>query len=111
MPSISSLLLRLAVLEAEDRRVQRHVDQVVAILRRQAGDIRLHGQLRPGHADHLEPLLVDFDVAPDRIVGAEERRRRGFAEHGDRRGADVLGVVEEAARHDAQVARSRRSRG
>ena len=72
------LVLRLAVFEAEDRRVQRHVDQVVAILRRDAGDVALHGQLRPGDADHLEPLIVDLDVAADRIVGAEQRRRRAL---------------------------------
>ena len=86
MPSISSFCAALAVLEPEDRRVERHVDQVVAILRRQAGDVGLHGQLRAGDADHLEPLLVHLHVAADRIVGAEERRRRAFAEHRDRRG-------------------------
>ena len=97
------LLLRLPVFEAEDRRVQRDVDQVVAILRRQAGDVRLHGQLRPGDADHLEPLLVDLDVTPDRIVGAEERRRGGFAQHRDRRGAGRFALVEEAAGHEREV--------
>ena len=97
------LLLRLAVFEPEDRRVQRHVDQVVAILRRKAGDVGLHGELRTGDADHLEPLLVDLHVPADRIVGAEERRGGCFAEHGDGRRAGGLALVEEPARDQRQV--------
>ena len=91
------LLLRLAVFEAEDRRVQRDVDQVVAILRREPGNVGLHGELRTGDADHLEPLLVDLHVTADRVVGAEERRGGCFPEHGDRRRAGGFALVEEPA--------------
>ena len=80
--------------------MQRHVDQVVAILGRQARDVGLHRELRTGDADHLKPLLVDLDVRADRIVGAEERRRRAFAEHGDRRRRRRLGLGEEPARDE-----------
>ena len=101
------LLLRLAVFEPEDRRVQRHVHQVVAILRRKARDIGLHGELRSGDANHLEPLLVDLHVTSDRIVGTEERRSGRFAENGNRRGAGGFTLVEEPAGDQRQVGNGR----
>ena len=111
MPSISSFCRALPVLEPEDRRIERHVDQVVAVLRRQAGDVGLHGQLRSGDADDLEPLLVDLHVPADRIVGAEQRRGRAFAEHRDRRRRRRFRLVEEAAADDLQVGDRRVGRG
>ena len=66
----------LSVLEPEHRRVERHVNQVVPVLRGKPGHVRLRGQLRPGDAYHLEPLLVDLHELPDRIVSAEQCRPR-----------------------------------
>ncbi len=103
MPSISSAVAAVDVLEPEDRRLERNVNQVVAVLRRHARDVGLHGQLRPAHADDLEPLLVHLDVLADGIVGAEERRGGAFAQHGDGRRRLGLGVGEEAAVDELQV--------
>ena len=70
--------------------MQRHVDDVVAVLRRQTGHVGLHGELRPGDADHAEPLLVHLDEPADRILGPEERGGRRLAEHGDGGGRVVV---------------------
>ena len=88
------------VLEPEDGRVQRDVNEVVAVLRRQAGDIRLHGQLRTANADDLEPLVVDLYVVADRIVGSKKRRRCALTQHGNRRRGIGFGFGEESPVHE-----------
>jgi hypothetical protein len=50
--------------------------KVVAILRRQPGQIGLRDGLRSRQTDHAEPLLVDLHEAPERIVYAEGRVMR-----------------------------------
>src|SRR5205814_8224263 len=94
--------LTVVVLEPEYRRAGRHVDDVVAILTRQAGHVCLRHRLRGGDADRLIPLAVHLDEAPDRIAQAEEAYARGVAEDANRRGARRLGVGEEAAGSDLQ---------
>jgi hypothetical protein len=64
----------------------------------------LHAELRTGHADHAQPLIVHLDIASDGFFGTEERRLRAFAEHSHRRRALVLSLVEEAASSEPQVA-------
>ena len=88
------------VLEPEDGRMQRDVNEVVAILRRETGDIRLHGQLRAANADDLKPLVVDLYVVANRIVGSKKRRRRALAQHGYRCRGVGFGFGEESAVHE-----------
>ena len=57
----------------------------------------------PRHADHAEPLIVDLDVAADRILGAEQRRGRRFTQHRHRGRRGRFRLVEEPSRGDRGV--------
>ena len=74
----------VAVLQTQERRTHRHVDDVVPILRRNAGHVGLGAELRAHGPDHAEPLFVDLHPLADGIARAEERRSGGFAEHAHR---------------------------
>ena len=89
--------LALRVLQAEDGRGERRVDDVVAILGRQAARFVLRRELRAGDADDAEPLLVDLHVLAERGLAAEQRRAHALAQHRDRRRPRLVIVGQEAA--------------
>ena len=98
------LALALAVLEAQDRRAQRHVDHVVAILgRRAVGAAAAPTAPPPQTPTTLQPLLVDLDVLAERRPPAEQRDARPFAQHRDRRRGGVVRGGEEAPLGDLQA--------
>ena len=93
----------VSVLQAQHGGVKRNVDQVVEILRGQAGQGSLGAELRADHPDHMEPLFVHLDVLAHRFLLPKQIGAGALAQDAYSGGARVLLGVEEAPRHHVQI--------
>ena len=64
--------LAVTIFKAQDGCIERHIDDVVEVLRRDACNFGLGASVGAHNPDYPKPFLVDFDVLLDGVCAAEQ---------------------------------------
>src|SRR2546428_7010788 len=93
--------IAVGVFQAVDGGVQGNVDETIEVLDGDSRDLGWGTYLRPDDANHVEPLLIDFQILA-RGFGSEQAGPRALAQHADRRGPGILVRIEESSLDDSE---------
>ena len=93
--------IAVGVFQAVDGGVQGNVDETIEVLDGDSRDLGWGTHLRPDNANHVEPLLIDFQILAHGF-GSEQAGPRALAQHADRRGPGILVRIEEPSLDDSE---------